>query len=202
MWHISIEGCRDALNIALWIRAFARIPVKTGGTIPGPLIPALTDSSIDTRPSNGGGLVESWTEWWHRLIQEPTITPTRSLMLDPEFPPFGRFGPPKFDGLTAWPALQQLVLRRQADAIKWNTQHYKGNVGASIANRLDYAKVVSDLEYDAGHMSRPFSIYIIIIPVDDPVIRRVRQDRFLVPIVIHNGERWESQLRGIVSEFI
>jgi hypothetical protein len=205
-WQIRAQRCSQAFDLPLWVRAAERIEVA-GALVPGPLeidpVPAPTTSS-----AVAAQLAEGWTAWWDSVVRRPAPDPVVASFtvadvvaeLDPlAFPaPDLTFSPPDFPGLRQWPALRETMERRWLEAHEWHGAHKRSGVDARLWLRPDNSRVVADLERALGRDMRPFLLELLLLPVRDDEIRRVRDGRYLVPERLYDGPGWPDVLQRMV----
>ena len=196
-WRISVDRWSWPHDIALWFRAAERIQVGAEGVVPGPLdVEPLPDRRMD--PSDAAELAEGWLAWWRSLV----IADSPTLPLDPSDPPAALlFAPPAFSGLHGFPALQQAVVGRWAEADRWhNARKLAGLAGGLHRDeRMSAGQVVAEIENELGRKVRSFSLDLVLLPVHDDEIRPVGPYRYLVPERVYDGSRWRDLLRSLVS---
>jgi hypothetical protein len=205
-WQIRVERCAQAFDLPLWVRAAERIEAA-GALVPGPLeidpVPAPSTSS-----AVGAQLAEGWTAWWDAIVGRSAPDPVVASFtvadivaeLDPSaFPaPDETFSPPDFPGLRQWPALREPMERRWLEAHEWHSAHKRSRVDGRLPLPPNNSRVVADVERALGRDVRPFLLELIVLPVRDEAIRRVRDGRYLVPERLYYGPGWPDVLQRMV----
>jgi hypothetical protein len=191
-WQIRVARAELHYDLALWIRAAERIPVQAGGLVPGPLDldPAPVPSAL-----HGAGLVAGWLDWWYELANLPRAGgPGR-----PARPPEAGYGPPNFDSLAGWPALQAIAVRRWRQGHAWHTARRPQSIERQRALALRETEIVRDVESSLGRRVGPFTLEFIVLPVRDDEVRMVSATRYLVPEQVYDAEGWASWLARLVT---
>jgi hypothetical protein len=190
-WVIGVRRWEQLPEVALWIRAAERIDVPADPVVPGPL-------DIDPFPAPTGEadrrLGQQWREWWRALVGLPRWRPETPL---DDHPAVG-FGPPDFPGLTGWPELHDLVTRRWREAADWQNARKLAGIRAHRSGSGHTNEVVDQVERSLGRRVRPFDVEFLLLPVRDPTIRQVREDRFLVPERFYDGPQWAAWLGDLI----
>lgn len=102
-WQIITSEWDFQLEWALWVRAAERIEVPVGGLVTGP--PDVDPLPAPSVPS-GAPLAEGWLFWWRAVVSQPVPS---SPFPQNDLAELGRFGPPGFSALDAYPDLQRVV---------------------------------------------------------------------------------------------
>lgn len=188
-WRIGIHRWEHLLDCALWIRASERIEVPAHRLVPGPV-----DLDEPPAPRQPPGHVPGaeWLGWWLSLVDP---TGQRSIPR-PDVEPADDTPDPL--GLAPWPALRQVVAERWPEAHEWHVARQRDQLARLGPAPSAAADVVRRVERSLGRSLRPFSVEIVLLPVRDEVIRRVGQERYLVPERVHDSARWEVWLRDLV----
>ena len=200
-WQISVNEWDGRLECALWFRAAERIEVSAGGVVTGP-------PDVDPLPApsvaSGAALAEGWLFWWRALLAQPEPSPpfTRDDLAE-----LGRFGPPDFGGLEAYPELRRVVAARWQEADAWHSGRKRAGIDAfrsAAASRVAGPErgvegaVVRSVEAEVGHKAAPFRLRIIVVPVLDEEIRSVGGATFLVPERVRATDAYSQWLRAVV----
>jgi hypothetical protein len=197
-WQISVSEWDFPLEWALWVRAAERIEVPVGGVVTGP--PDVDPLPAPSVPS-GAPLAEGWLFWWRAVLSRPE--PSSSAQDD--LVELGRFGPPDFSGLDAYPDLQRIVAARWEEANAWHTARKRAGVAAfrsalargGAGSRAE-GVIVRSVEAEVGHAAAPFRLRIVVVPVLDDEIRSVDDGTFLVPERVRGTEAYTTWLRTLV----
>lgn len=202
-WRISVSEWDFHLEWALWVRAAERIEVPVGGVVTGPLdIDPLPEPSV---PS-GAPLAEGWLYWWHAVVSRPEASPP---FTPDDLAELGRFGPPGFGGLDAYPDLQRVMVARWEEANSWHSARKLAGVeafrSAFVRQDQDQGRgpraegvVVRSVEAEVGHKAAPFNLKIVVVPVLDEEIRSVGDGTFLVPERVRGTDAYTTWLRALV----
>lgn len=188
-WRIGIRRWEYLVDCALWIRAGERIEVPAHRLVPGPL-----DHDELLRPSRPPGHVPGteWLGWWLSLVDPAGQRPCPPADLEPAD------DTPDPLGLAPWPALSRVVAERWPEAHEWHVARQRDSLGLLRPASSVTGDVVRRVEASLGRSVRPFSVEILLLPVRDDVIRRVAQERYLVPERVHDSPRWRVWLRDLV----
>lgn len=199
-WTIAVDQWDQKLDLALWIRAAERIEVAAGDRVPGPLdIDPVPEPTV----ADGASLAEGWRFWWAALLDIPELQPP----LTPELiRVLQRNGPPDFDVLADFTALQQVVRSRCREADVWHSARKRAGVEAfTAAHRAENrpgpgeeGAVVRAVEQEIGRTAAPFHLKLIFLPVQDDEIRAVDDHKFLIPDRLRGSELYERWLFGVV----
>jgi hypothetical protein len=184
-WQVSVGRGNQIIVFALWLRAAEGIEVPPDPFVPGPL-----DHEVAAQPTNGSDLGPAWLGWWRDLIGLPVWTFERSdghpLELDLDSPdPMG---------LARWPELQAVVRQRWPEAQEWRQS---GPGPAGVVPSPTVSSVAQEVERELGRPLRPFSLDLVLLPVRDTTVRRVSDERYLVPERVFDGlrgARWLTEL--------
>ncbi|MGI5232758.1 hypothetical protein [Actinoallomurus sp. CA-142502] len=176
-WRMRVERWSAPYDVALWFRAAERIQVEAGPAIPGPpIVEPLPHRSTD--PADAGELAEAWSAWWRSLVgAEPPTEPVDA----------------------ARTALSRVVAERWAEAHRWHAARKRAGVASVPRRDVRNGQVVTEIEDRLGRRARPFSLDLVLLPVDDERIRPVGADRYLVPERVYDGPRWPGPLRALVT---
>lgn len=194
-WVIRVSEWDEQLDWALWFRAAERIDVQVGDAVTGPPdVDPLPEPSL----SSGEPLAAGWQWWWQTVVSrpEPPGRPTREIMAD-----LTRFGPPDFDGLADYPALQRVVVARWSEANAWHSARKRAGIDAfraEIDKRGREGTIVRAVEAEIGHKAAPFELRIIVLPVLDNEIRPAGNLTFLVPERLRATDAYDQWLRQVV----
>jgi hypothetical protein len=198
-WLISVSEWDFPLEWALWVRAAERIEVPVGGVVTGP--PDVDPLPAPSVPS-GARLAEGWLFWWHAVVSRPEAS---SPFAQDDLAELGRFGPPGFSALDAYPDLQRVVAARWEEANTWHTARKRAGVEAlrsAVASRGRGPRaegvVVRSVEAEIGHKAAPFRLRIVVVPVLDEEIRSVGDGTFLVPERVRGTDAYTTWLRALV----
>jgi len=89
------------------------------------------------------------------------------------------------------------VVGRWMEAHQW--QRDRRRTWADPTLRLpDNGAVVRDVERWLGRPVRPFRLELIVLPVRDDEVRRVWDERYLVPERVYEGPGWPDILQRLV----
>lgn len=205
-WQIRISQGRQDLELPLWVRAVERIEAA-GALVPGPLdidpVPPPSPTEVEGHRARqrADEMAEGWAAWWDVEVhqaQEPPLVAQLVGELDgrgyrrPDF----SYRPPDFDGLRRWPYLREVVERRWMEALQW-----KGGRERPFDRAFrspDNGAVVRDVERWLGRPVRPFRLELIVLPVRDDEVRRVWDERYLVPERVYEGPGWPDILQRLV----
>ena len=198
-WQISVNEWDLRLECALWVRAAERIEVPAGALVTGP--PDVDPLPAPSLPS-GAPLAEGWLFWWRALVSLPEPSPP---VTPADLAEFGRFGPPDFSALGAYPDLQQVVAARWEEANAWNCARKRAGVKAFRSAVTSHGPgpgtegaVVRSVEAEVGHKAAPFRLRIVVVPVLDEQIRSVGDGTFLVPERVRGTDAYTRWLRAVV----
>jgi len=211
-WQIRIEQRTQNFELALWVRAVERIEAA-GALVPGPLDidplppPSPTEVAGHRAQQRADEMAEGWAAWWDVEVRQPPEGPSRlpssvaQLVgeLDGRGYPRPDFSyrPPDFDGLRRWPYLREVVALRWMEALRWQGGRKRTAVGLGLRSP-DNGRVVGEVERWLGRPVRPFRLELIILPVLDDEVRRVWDERYLVPERVYEGPGWPDILQRIV----
>jgi hypothetical protein len=187
-WQISVDRCNLLYEFPLWIRAAERIDVPPDPFVPGPLDP---DPVPDATGVDGADLGPAWLGWWRTVIDLPPWTYARSA--GP--PPLADFSGPDVLGLARWPALQRVASRRWPEALRWHHERSERARPRRLPPSPHVNEAVSAVERELGRPLRPIRVELVVLPVRDGTIRRVGEERYLVPERIFDGRRLSEWLR-------
>jgi hypothetical protein len=137
-------------------------------------------------------LAEGWLAWWHALAEASGADSAGR-------PPDPTFSPPDFAGLADWPALRRVVTRRWSEANEWHSARKRAGVRAGAFRDSRTGRVVAGVERELGRKARPFALELVLLPVHDDEVRRVRPTRYLVSEAFHDGPRWPDVLRTLIT---
>jgi hypothetical protein len=211
-WQIRVDQWSQRYEIPLWVRAAERIE-SAGALVPGPLdidpVPAPSPGDAESpgdAARRAAELTEGWAAWWEAALHweppDPVVLRLRGLAgeLDgSDVRPLDlSFMPPDFDGLRPWPALHGIATRRWLEAHEWNNGRKRAGVDAFVPTRPDNGRVVREVEAALGRKVRPFVLELMVIPVRDDEVRRVREGRYLVPERLYGGPGWSDVLQRLV----
>jgi hypothetical protein len=84
---------------------------------------------------------------------------------------------------------------RWLEAHEWHSARKRSGVDGLLPLRPDNTRVVADVERSLGRNVRPFVLELIVLPVRDEEIRRVR---YLVPERVYDGPGWPDILQRTV----
>ena len=189
-WRMSLDSASAMMDCALWIRAAERLQIPPDPLVPGPLDIDRPPSPISTGDQV---IAEQWLGWWLSLIAPHRENRPLDQTLEPAH------DTPDPLGLAPYPLLAALVARRWPQAIEWHNARRLRDAEQHPAASLIPNLVVQDLERTVGRRMRPFNLEFILLPVRDDVIRRVDDERYLVPERVFHGPGWAAWLRGLVS---
>lgn len=196
-WRMSIGGGSLLHDWALWIRAAERIDVPAGGVVPGPLdIARLPAPSVES----GAPLAEGWLGWWHAVLDA-----ARRVDCGTGWAGGDRLGPllsPDFAGLTAWPALREVVVRRWSEAHDWHSARSKEHLPGQLPGVPNYGAIISEIERFLGRPSVPFELEVTLLPVRDNEIRPIDGARFLAPESLYGSPAWHDWLRPMLTRLV
>jgi len=208
---MRISQGRQDLELPLWVRAVERIEAA-GALVPGPVDidpvppPSPTDLEGHRARQRADEMAEGWAAWWDAVVRqapEPLGGPPSVRRLVQELAGRGNplpdltYHPPDFDGLRRWPYLREVVLGRWMEAYQW--QRDRRRTWADPTLRLpDNGAVVRDVERWLGRPVRPFRLELIVLPVRDDEVRRVWDERYLVPERVYEGPGWPDILQRLV----
>jgi hypothetical protein len=190
-WQIRIEQRTQTFELALWVRAVERI-AAAGALVPGPLdidpLPPPSPTQVEGHRAQqrADELAEGWAAWWDIEVRQPNHP-------RPDF----SYRPPDFDGLRRWPYLREVVTLRWTEALRWQGGRRRAAVGPGLRSPDD-GRVVREVERWLGRPVRPFRLELIILPVLDDEVRRVWDERYLVPERVYEGPGWPDILQRIV----
>jgi hypothetical protein len=186
-WSIQVNEWDFQLEWALWVRAAERIELRAEGLVTGPPdVEPLPEPSVISDDK----LAEGWLWWWRTLLAEP-----------PDLGARAGFHPPDFAGLAGHPALRRVVGARWSEAHAWHSARKRAGVEAlRTAHRMPDREgaAVRAVEAEIGRKAEPFSLRIIVLPVQDERIRAAGESRFLVPERVRASDAYESWLRDVV----
>jgi len=198
-WAISVSEWDSQLEWALWVRAAERIEVPVGGVVTGP--PDIDPLPAPSVPS-GAPLAQGWLYWWRAVLSRPEPSPS---FAQDDLAELGRFGPPGFSALDAYPDLQRVVSVRWEEANTWHSARKRAGVEAfrsAIASHAPGPRaegdVVRSVEAEVGHKAAPFRLKIVVVPVLDDEIRSVGGGTFLVPERVRGTDAYTTWLRALV----
>jgi len=198
-WQIITSEWDFQLEWALWVRAAERIEVPVGGLVTGP--PDVDPLPAPSVPS-GAPLAEGWLFWWHAVVSQPEPA---SPFPQEDLAELGRFGPPGFSALDAYPDLQRVVAARWEEANTWHSARKRAGVKAFVSAVASHGRgpraegvVVRSVEAEVGHEAAPFRLRIVVVPVLDEEIRSVGGGAFLVPERVHGTDAYTTWLRALV----
>jgi len=190
-WRISLDPAPYMITYALWIRAAERLQIPPDPLVPGPL-------DIDRPPppiSTGDeAIAEQWLGWWYSLV-----APHRAARqpANREFEPAD--GTPDPLGLAPYPVLAAVVTKRWPQAQEWQAARKRQAIVRHSPPSLTMNVVVQDVERKLGRRVRPFSLEFLLLPVRDDVIRKVDDERYLVPEGVYEGPTWTSWLGTLLQ---
>jgi hypothetical protein len=190
-WQIHIERWAEVFDLPLWIRAAERIH-SAGALIPGPL-------EIDPLPEPttvpNAEMAEGWVDWWHAVVSVPRPDPLAGVLAGPDL----SFAPPDFAGLDRWPGLREVVARRWLEAHERHTARKGAAIRAQGPPRAVEPRVVREAERSLRRPVKPFVLELVVLPVRDEEVRRVHENRYLVPERVYDGPGWAGQLAPLVT---
>jgi hypothetical protein len=202
-WQIHVQRAAQQYDLPLWIRAAEGIEAA-GALVPGPLEIDPPPPPSATEP--GPDLAEGWTAWWHAVVRQPRpagpAAADRSLAPPGFAAPDMSFGPPDFAGLTGWPALHEVVIRRWIEAHEWHSRRKRAAADRLPRNGSVENRVVREVERSLGRPVPPFVVEFVVLPVRDEQVRRVHEGRYLVPERVHDGTGWADELRRVVNRLV
>ena len=196
-WSISIDRWNHQLEWALWFRAAERIEVPAGGLVTGPpeVVP-LPERSV----ASGDELTEGWLWWWRTLL-------ARSSRRTPPGPAdmaeLQGFSPPDFEALAGYPQLRRVVSTRWGEANAWHSARKRAGIEAFRAGERGRGRdregaAVRAVEAEIGHTAAPFSLQIIVLPVQDAQIRSAGTSTFLVSERVYASSGYDNWLRTLL----
>ncbi|MEE6257040.1 hypothetical protein [Plantactinospora sonchi] len=202
-WRMGIRRWDYLLDCALWMRAAERIDPPAHRLVPGPL--DFDEPAAPTRPAGQPPaparsgetpdevLGEEWLGWWLSLVN-PTRQPVR-----PENTLEPAYDTPDPLGLAPYPTLRRIVALRSGEALDWHTARRNRGFerhppASSVTGNIAY-----EIERSLGRSLRPFSVEFVLLPVRDEVIRRVDEERYLVPEQVYDSHRWPVWLRNLLT---
>jgi hypothetical protein len=187
-WQISVDRCSLLYDFPLWIRAAERIEVPPDPFVPGPL-----DLEPLPEPSAAGAEVlgPDWLGWWRTVVDLPQWTYERSDRPPPQMD----FSGPDVLGLARWPALQRIAARRWPEALRWHHKRSERDLPPRLPPSPHVGLAAREVERELGRPLRPIRIELVVLPVRDGTIRRVSEERYLVPERIFDGPRLAEWLR-------
>jgi hypothetical protein len=189
-WQISVDGCSLLYDFPLWMRAAERIEVPPDPFVPGPLdIERLPEPT--TEPGSPAGLGEAWLGWWRTVIGLPRWT----FELAGSPPMQMDFSGPDVPGLTRWPELQRIATRRWPEALRWHDGRKERDIPRQLPSSPHVGLAVQAVERELGRPLRPIQLELVLLPVRDGAIRRVTEERYLIPERIFDGPRMSEWLR-------
>jgi hypothetical protein len=187
-WEIRTSAGGYLETFALWLRDVERIVVPESPLVPGPL-------DVDVLPSPSGAphdprLGAQWLEWWVSAVGNgPVVAPGERL------PPTGDTPDPL--GLAPLPALKALAARRWPDFQDWRTAQPRFT-GPERAGMGRTGNVVREIERELGRKVKPFKLRFTLLPVRDERIVALGPAHFLVPLRVHESDRWPVWLDSVV----
>jgi hypothetical protein len=187
---MAIGTASPMVECALWIRAAERLQIAEDPLVPGPL-------DIDRPPppiSTGDEVVcEQWLSWWYSLVA-PLLQPQPlDIGLEPAL------DTPDPLGLAPFPVLAALVAKRWPQVREWQIERQRHPMAQRDPHSMLANDVVRELERAWGRRVRPFSLDFVLLPVRDDEIRKVDEERYLVPERVYHGPGWEGWLRDLVT---
>jgi hypothetical protein len=189
-WRMSLDAAPEMITCALWIRAAERLQIPSDPLVPGPL-------DIDRPPppiSIGDEVIaEQWLGWWYSLV-----APRRRSWQPPGPDLQPADGTPDPLGLAPYPLLAALVTKRWPQARAWQSARLREAIERRIQAPLTETLVVQALERRLGRRVRPFSLEFLLLPVRDYVIRKVDEERYLVPENVYYGPTWTDWLSRLL----
>jgi hypothetical protein len=187
-WQISIDRCNLLYEFPLWIRAVERIDVPPDPFVPGPLeVAELPASTV----ADDADLGPAWLGWWRTVIDLPRWTYEQSAGPPPQL----EFSGPDVLGLARWPELQRIARRRWSEALRWHHERRECDLPRRLPPSPHVGDAVREVERELGRPLRPIRIDLVVLPVRDGTIRRVGEERYLVPERIFDGRRLSEWLR-------
>ncbi|MFF5219398.1 hypothetical protein [Micromonospora sp. NPDC000442] len=192
-WSMQISRWTQQHDWPLWIRTAERIDVSAGGVVPGPLdIAPLPAPAL----ASAAPLAEGWLGWWRAVLDLPRPADRVDLAR------YTELGPPDFAGLTAWPALHEVVVRRWSEAEDWHRTRSRAGMLAHPPGTADHSTFVGEIERALGRRSAPFKLEFILLPVRDDKVRPIDETRFLVPERLYDSPAWFDWLRPVVTRLM
>lgn len=191
-WKLTVDQRPQRLYIPLWFRAAERIDIPAGGNVPGPLIlQPLPTATSDVR--DAAELAAGWTVWWASVVE------SEGTWIPPGPPPTRAFDAPDFAGLTDWPTLRRVAQGRWTEARDWSNDRSRAGIQAGKFMDMRANEVVTEVEQALGRRARPFTLSLLVVPVEDDQPRVLGPDRYLVPESFYDGPLWPDALRRLVS---
>ena len=194
-WQLRVNPWPTELVLALWIRAVERIPVPSGGLVPGPVdldpLPAPSEPPLD--PDQ---VADGWAHWWAQLVDVAPPDPRiMALATEPDLALESGASP----WLLPWPDLHRVVGRRVREAARW--RHERTLVAMRDLDRTpprDDGDVVRQLEADLHRAAPSFECELIVLPVCDDVVRQIAPGRYLVPERVYDDAAWPATLTQLI----
>lgn len=156
-WGIDLT-MPQSLLLALHLRDAAGLRPPTSALLPElpPLDPAaipLRTAGADVAGLQAAG--EQWARWWARSFPGGADALTSIL-------------PPRYPGFNGMPELRGLAELGMDDAVTWcgRARDVEKRVITRTATALFETNLVTSVEHDLGRRIRPFSLQIVVLPVE------------------------------------
>ena len=190
-WRMSLDPAPSMITCALWIRAAERLQIPEDPLVPGPL-------DIDRPPPpisiSDETIAEQWLGWWYSLVAPRQ---GRHRLASPGLEPAAETPDPL--GLAPYPILAAVVTMRWPQAQEWQSARKHRAIMRQSPPSLNPNLVVRDVERRLGRQVRPFSLEFLLLPVRDNVIRKVDDERYLVPEDVYDSPTWTTWLGVLIS---
>lgn len=190
-WQIRVDRWDEPADRALWLRAVEHVDVPAGGLVPGPLdddgpalgLAATASDGGSAAPSSSarGDFAADWLAWW-RAIAAGRTEDAR----------------PDLDALAARPALARLAAAREREFHAWHGARKVAALRTAPVDGRREVHLVRALERRRGRAAAPFRLELLVLPVRDDEVRRVRADRYLVPERVYDAADWPERLEPLV----
>jgi hypothetical protein len=138
-------------------------------------------------------IAEQWLGWWYSLIAPKWRSLAPGKNLEPAYDTLDPLG------LAPYPELAAIAGRRGAEALAWQSARQNEWVRRHLPPSGTAGEVVREVERAAGRKVKLFVAEFVLIPVRDDVVRRIEDERHLVPEHLIDGPHWADWVRDLVT---